>query len=58
MTLTDLARSLLSEEGIRTFSEKALWFAGESQKPTAIPALVLVAAVSLLVVVGWLAVAA
>lgn len=52
--MTDILRSLLSEDGIRTFSQQALWAAGQSQQPTAIPALVTVAALSLLVVVLWI----
>ncbi len=55
-TIVQVARAHLSEEGIRFFSDRALWFAAESQKATAIPALVAVASASLLVVILWIAV--
>lgn len=53
-TLIQLARTILPSDSWGTFSELAFRLAGESQKATAIPALALVASVSLLVVVGWL----
>ena len=52
--LLDFARSHLSPEGIQFFSDRALWAAGESQKATAIPALVLVGSASLLVLLAWI----
>ena len=61
MTVDDVvhfARAHLSDEGLRLFSDRALWAASESQKATAIPALVLVASSSLLVVVLWIALVA
>ena len=48
------ARANLSPEGIQVFSERALWLAAESQKATAIPALTLVASLSLLVALLWI----
>jgi len=53
--IVSFARAHLSDEGLRFFSDRALWAAGESQKATAIPALVLVASSSLLVVLLWIA---
>lgn len=59
MTVVDVvisaARDMLSDDGLRELSRQALWLAGESQKPTALPALTLVASTSLLVVMLWLA---
>lgn len=52
--MTILQWLLQDDEVRRTFSEQALWAAGESQKVTAIPALTLVASSSLLVVVLWI----
>ena len=53
-TIMGFVQSVLPPEAIPVFSERALWFAAESQKATAIPALTLVASLSLLVVVLWI----
>jgi len=55
--MTDIARHVLDILGLdpETFSQLALQAAGESQKATAIPALVAVASLSLLVVLVWVA---
>ncbi len=54
-TIMDFARSNISDEGLRFFSEKAFWLADESQKATAIPALTLIASLSLLFLLLWVA---
>lgn len=54
-TITDLARSLVPPDWYPTFSQEALRWAAESQKATAIPALVFVASSSLLVALWWAA---
>ena len=54
--MTDVARSILDAFHLdpELFSRLAFVAAGESQKATAIPALVAVAALSLLAVVLWI----
>jgi hypothetical protein len=53
--VTDFARTILDTFHLdyATFSQQALWAAGQSQQPTAIPALVAIASLSLLAVVLW-----
>ncbi len=53
--IVDYARNNISPEGLKFFSEKAFWLATESQKATAIPALTLVASLSLLFLLFWVA---
>jgi len=58
MTLLDFTRRFVDAFHLDpgTVADRALWAAGESQKATAIPALVAVASLSLLVVLTWVAV--
>lgn len=54
-TILDMVKAAIPPDWYPTFSQEALRWAAESQKATAIPALVFVASSSLLVALWWVA---